>query len=338
MPHYLPGQNPLLDDFSRKYALPRWAMAVGGATMFPEFAARLEPGGDTHITAAPAAIPAREPGIADVHSMHVKGKIWAIFGAGGNITVQIGDEGVLVVDTGTAANAPAVREEIRRLAGDRPVRYVIATDFHDENTGGNVLISEEPKQRAAIIANENVGLRLVEAKSPAGNLVMDTFYGDSKDIYFNGEAIEIIHVPAAHTDGDTIVFFRGSDVVSAGGVISTTSFPRFDPKEGGSVDGLIAALNRILDITVAETRGQGGTLVIPGHGRIYDETDIAEYRDMLTIIRDRIKNSIEKGASLAEVKRSRAALDYAGVFGATEGPWTTDRFIEAVYRNLGGGR
>ncbi len=338
VPHYLPGQNPLLDDFSRKYALPRWAMAVGGATMFPEFAARLEPGGDTHITAAPAAIPAREPGIADVHSMHVKGKIWAIFGAGGNITVQIGDEGVLVVDTGTAANAPAVREEIRRLAGDRPVRYVIATDFHDENTGGNVLISEEPKQRAAIIANENVGLRLVEAKSPAGNLVMDTFYGDSKDIYFNGEAIEIIHVPAAHTDGDTIVFFRGSDVVSAGGVISTTSFPRFDPKEGGSVDGLIAALNRILDITVAETRGQGGTLVIPGHGRIYDETDIAEYRDMLTIIRDRIKNSIEKGASLAEVKRSRAALDYAGVFGATEGPWTTDRFIEAVYRNLGGGR
>lgn len=104
------------------------------------------------------------------------------------------------------------------------------------------------------------------------------------------------------------------------------------------MNGLIAALNRILDITVAETRGQGGTLVIPGHGRIYDETDVAEYRDMLTIIRDRIKSSIEKGASLAEVERSRPALDYAGVFGATDGPWTTARFVEAVYRNLGGGR
>jgi glyoxylase-like metal-dependent hydrolase (beta-lactamase superfamily II) len=268
--------------------------------------------------------------------MHVKGKVWAIFGAGGNVTVQIGDEGVLVVDTGTAASAPAVRQEIRRLAGDRPVRYVVSTDFHDENTGGNVLISEEAKQRAAIIAHENVGLRLVEAGSEAGNLVMDTYYGDSKDLYFNGEAIKIIHVPAAHTDGDSIVFFRGSDVVSVGDVISTARFPQFDPKQGGSVDGLIAALNRILDITIAETRGQAGTLVIPGHGRLYDETDVAEYRDMLTIIRDRIRSSIEKGDSLGQVRRSRPALDYAGVFGVSKGPWTTDAFIEAVYRNLGG--
>jgi glyoxylase-like metal-dependent hydrolase (beta-lactamase superfamily II) len=167
---------------------------------------------------------------------------------------------------------------------------------------------------------------------------MDTFYGDSKAIYFNGEAIEIIHTPAAHTDGDVLVFFRGSDVVSAGGLISTTSFPSFAPDEGGSVDGLIAGLNRILDITVAETRAQGGTLVIPGHGRLYDETDVAEYRDMLTIIRDRIRAAIENGASLADVRRSRPALDYSGVFGAATGPWTTDAFIEAIYRELAGDR
>jgi glyoxylase-like metal-dependent hydrolase (beta-lactamase superfamily II) len=334
VPHYLPGENTLLDEFSEKYSVPRWAMAVGSATMYPEFAARLEPGGDRSIVADQARVPAREPDAAGIRSMHVKGRVWAIFGAGGNVTVQIGDEGVLVVDTGSAETAASVREEIRWLAGDKPIRYVIATHFHSDHTGGNVLLAAEPVQRAAILAHENVGLRLVEAQSEAGNLVMDTFYGDSKAIYFNGEAIEIIHVPGAHTDGDSVVFFRGSDVVSAGGLISTASFPRFDPDDGGSIEGLIAGLNRILDITVAETRGQGGTIVVPGHGRLYDEADVAEYRDMLTIIRDRIQSSIDRGDSLAAVRQSRPALDYAGIFGATTGPWTTDAFVEAIYRNL----
>src|SRR5690606_31934767 len=124
----------------------------------------------------------------------------------------------------------------------------------------------------------------------------------------------------------------------AGGVISTASFPSFAASQGGSVDGLVAALNRILDITVAETRAQGGTIVVPGHGRLYDEADVAEYRDMLTIIRDRIRNAVEHGDSLADVKRSRPALDYEGVFGAASGPWTADAFIEAIYRDLAGER
>ena len=164
---------------------------------------------------------------------------------------------------------------------------------------------------------------------------MDTFFGESKVIYFNGEPIEIIHVPSAHTDGDSLVFFRGSDVVSAGGIVSTLHFPRFDANEGGSVDGLVAALNRILDITVAETRGQGGTLVVPGEGRLYDEADVAEYRDMLVIIRDRVARAVSDGASLRELRDRRPALDYAGVFGAGDGAWTTDAFVEAVYLDLG---
>jgi len=338
VPHYLPGENDLLDEFSQKYSVPRWAMSAGGATMYPEFAARLESGRSRGVAPAPAEVPPREALPEGIRSMHVKGKVWAIFGAGGNVTVQIGDEGVLVVDTGSASTAESVREEIRRLAGDRPVRYVINTHFHADHTGGNVVLASEPHQQAAILAHENVGLRLVETGSDAANLIMDTFYGDSKAIYFNGEVIEIIHVPNAHTDGDSLVFFRGSDVVSAGGVISTTSFPSFAANQGGSVDGLIAALNRILDITVAETRGQGGTIVVPGHGRLYDEADVAEYRDMMTIIRDRIRHAIDNGASLADVRRSRPALDYAGVFGASSGPWTTDAFIEAIYRDLSRGR
>jgi glyoxylase-like metal-dependent hydrolase (beta-lactamase superfamily II) len=167
---------------------------------------------------------------------------------------------------------------------------------------------------------------------------MDTYYGESKAIYFNGEPIEIIHVPQAHTDGDSIVFFRGSDVVSAGGVISTKSFPVFDNKQGGSVNGSIDALNRILDITVAANRGQGGTTVVPGHGRLYDETDVAEYRDMLTIIRDRIQASIDAGDSMREVTQSRPALDYSGIYDATDSPWTTNAFVESIYRDLNAAR
>lgn len=338
VPHYLPGENELLDEFSEKYSVPRWAMAVGAATMYPEFAERLAPGGSANIEAEPALAPAREPEPAGIRSMHVKGKVWAIFGAGGNITVQIGDEGVLVVDTGTTELAGAVREEIRRLSGDRPIRYVIATHFHADHTGGNVLLSDERDQRAAVLAHENVGLRLIETGAEAGNLIMDTFYGDSKAIYFNGEPIEIIHVPAAHTDGDSLVFFRGSDVISAGGVISSTSFPSFDAGQGGSAAGLLAALNRILEITVAETRGQGGTIVVPGHGRLYDETDVAEYRDMLTIVSDRIRSAVDDGDSLREVMQARPALDYSGIYDASGGPWTTETFVEAIYRDLGGSR
>jgi len=338
VPHYLPGTNTLLDDFSEKYSVPRWAMAAGAQSMYPEFAARLLPGGDTNVRAGAVDVPARAAATDEIRSMHVKGKVWAIWGAGGTVTVQVGDEGVLVVDTGTAKMAADVRKEIRAIAGEKPVRYVISTHFHADHTGGNVLIADEPVQRAAILAHENVGLRLVESGAEAGNLVMDTYFGDSKVIYFNGEPIEIIHLPSAHTDGDSLVFFRGSDVVAVGGIISTESFPRFSASEGGSVNGLIAALNRTLDITVAETRGQGGTIVIPGHGRLYDEADVAEYRDMLTIIRDRVQRAVDEGDSLRDLRRRRAALDYAGVFGAADGEWTTDAFIEAVYRDLGGER
>jgi glyoxylase-like metal-dependent hydrolase (beta-lactamase superfamily II) len=336
VPHYLPGENPLLDEFSDKYGVPKWAMEAGSAAMYPEFATRLEQAESRGVRATPAVVPPRPPPTDGIRSLHVKGGIWLIVGAGGNVTVQVGDEGVLVVDTGTAEMADRVREEIRSIVGDKPIRYVIATHWHADHTGGNAILSDEPKQRAAIVAHENVGLRLIEADAQAGRLVMDTFYGDSKVIYFNGEPIEIIHVPSAHTDGDSIVFFRGSDVVSVGGVISTQSFPSFDPSQGGTVNGLIDALNRILDITVAETRGQGGTIVIPGHGRLYDEADVTEYRDMLTIIRDRVQNAIDEGRSLKQLEERRPTLEYDGVFGAGAGPWTSEAFIEAAYRSLSG--
>jgi glyoxylase-like metal-dependent hydrolase (beta-lactamase superfamily II) len=335
VPHYLPGANPLLDEFSEKYKVPRWTLDAGTATMYPEFSQRLkQPAGQAPQTPRQTAAVPRPQLPQGIRSMHVKGNVWAVMGGGGNVTVQVGDEGVLVVDTGTEQMAGAIRAEIRKIAGDKPIRYVINTHWHADHTGGNARLAQEPKQRAAILAHENVGLRLTESKSSVGSLVMDTFYGQSKNIYFNGEAIEIIHVPSAHTDSDAIVFFRGSDVVSAGDVIATENLPIFLLKEGGSMNGSIDALNRIIDITVAETRGQGGTTVIPGHGRLYDEADVVEYRDMLTILRDRIQDGISKGKTLQQVKEMRPTLDYDGVFGATTGFWTTDMFIESAYQSL----
>ncbi|MFZ9584816.1 MAG: MBL fold metallo-hydrolase, partial [Pseudohongiellaceae bacterium] len=300
-------------------------------TMYPEFSGAL-----TGTARAEAAAPAALAPLAaaeGLQSLQVRDRIWLITGAGANITAQVGDEGVLLVDSGSAANAEAVRAEIRRIAGNKPVRYIINTNWQESHTGGNVLLSDEG-QRAAILAHENVGLRLAEADSPASALVMDTYYGDNKTLYFNGEAIEIIKVPNAHTDGDSLVFFRGSDVVVAGGVIDTASFPRIDDEQGGSIGGELAALNRILDITVAETRGQGGTLVIPGHGRLYDEADVAEYRDMVTIVRDRVQSALDSRTSLADLQAGQPVLDYAGVFGAAGSDWTGERFVEAVFEQL----
>jgi glyoxylase-like metal-dependent hydrolase (beta-lactamase superfamily II) len=333
VPHFLPGENPLLDEFAEKYRLPRWVMAAGGATMYPEFAQRIDIGAS--VDAAAPSTPASMVVDAELQSVQVKERIWLITGAGANITVQVGDEGVLVVDTGTAALAERVRAEIRSFAGDKPIRYIINTHWHADHTGGNVVLSDEG-QRAAVLAHENVGLRLALAEAAASTLVMDTYYGDNKTLYFNGEAIEIIKIPNAHTDGDSLVFFRGSDVVVAGDVIDTGSFPRFVTDEDGSISGVLAALNRILDITVAEYRGQGGTIVIPGHGRLYDEADVAEYRDMVTIIRDRVQRALANGDSIAELRASDPALDYSGVFGAPGSDWTGATFVDAVFQQLGG--
>lgn len=334
VPHNLPGENFLLDDFATKYAVPRWVLGSGSASMYPEFTAQIAR--DDEVGAEAVADVPPVPVEEGLQTVHAKDQVWLITGAGANIAVQVGDEGVLLVDTGTAGMSDAVRDEIRKIAGDKPIRYIINTQWHDDHTGGNVSLSSNEGQRPAILTHENVGLRMATAGAEASSLEMETYYGDNKMIYFNGEAIEIIKVAGANTDGDSIVFFRGSDVVVAGDVIHTASFPHFIADEGGTIDGEIAALNRILDITVAETRGQGGTIVIPGHGRLYDEADVAEYRDMVTIVRDRIRAAVDKGASLADIKESEPVLDYAGVFGARGSDWTGDDFVEAIYQQLSG--
>jgi len=172
------------------------------------------------------------------------------------------------------------------------------------------------------------------APTPPNAWPSETYYSAFHDIYFNGEGIQMIHIPDAITDGDSIVYFRRSDVIAAGDIFMTTTYPVIDLKAGGTINGVIAGLNKVLDLCIPKEKQEGGTTVISGHGRISDEADVLEYRDMLTIIRDRIQDAIKKGRTLPQIQAAGLTKDYDGRYGATTGPWTTAMFVEAVYQSL----
>ena len=341
VPHYLPGTNTELNMFSRGHNIPLEAALGGAQTMYPEYLARMRQlvaGTAGPVpTRQPAAAPAGpvNPVIEGVTSQHVGGQVWMITAGNRNIAVQIGSEGVLVVDPGEAAQAEAVLAEIRRLAPGKPVRAIVNTSADPALAGGNLRVGEgatPAAQRAAIIAHENTSLRITKTGVSGLAIPSDVFFRGARELYFNDEPIEIIHVPSAYSDGDVIVFFRKSDVIAAGHVIEDLSFPI--TSEGGSLQGTIDALNRILLMTVASWRSQGGTQVIPVRGRPYDEGDVAEYRDMVTIVRDRIQDAIAKGRTLAQIKADRLSQDYDGRYGSVPGPGSTDAFLEAAYQDI----
>lgn len=294
---------------------------------------------------APAAPPP-----AQLVVEHVRGNVYMIGGAGGNITVQLGDEGVLIVDSGLAQNAQAVLVELRKLS-DKKLDYIVNTHYHPDHTGGNAVIAPTGQYvggvgigvapRAAIWAHENVlnrvsavDPRTKEPLIPGQGWPIETYFTATQDLFFNDEAIQVIHMPNAHTDGDSVVFFRRSDVIATGDLFNTTMYPYIDVNAGGHVNGIIAALNRIVDLAVPAGNEEGGTMIVSGHGRIGDEYDLLVYRDALTIIRDRIEDLVKKGMTLDQVRAAKPTLDYDGVYGATSGFWTTNQFIEAVYNNL----
>ncbi len=292
----------------------------------------------------------------EVQALHVQGKVYMLVGAGGNVTIQVGDDGILVVDTQFEATAPKLLAKIREIAGKRPIRYVVNTHFHPDHVGGNAAVATAGEQivagnfaaqvalrtggenRAFILAHENTLNHLATPSTgkpmPQTAWPTDTFFVDRKDLYFNGEAIVLLRQPNAHTDGDIIVHFRGSDVIAAGDLYINTTYPFIDRANGGTINGLIDALNNILDITVPAEKQEGGTYVIPGHGRLADEADVVEYRDMLTIIRDRVRKMVESGMTLEQVKAARPTRDYDGRYGAETGFVTTAGFVESVYTSV----
>jgi cyclase len=287
----------------------------------------------------------------EVHVLPVQGNVYMLVGdGGGNVTIQVGPDGVLLVDTSFAQLSNKILAEIRKLS-DKPIRYIINTHVHPDHVGGNENLAKigntiaggnvggDAPPGATIIAHENVLNRMsaptgTQAPFPVGAWPTDTYFTKQKEVYFNNEAVIVVHQPAAHTDGDSIVFFRRSDVVSAGDVFVTTSYPIIDQQRGGTINGTIKSLNYLLDLAIPKDKQEGGTYIIPGHGRLCDEADLLEYRDMVTIIRDRIEDLVKKGRTLEQVRASKPTLDYDGRYGATSGFWTTDMFIEAVYKDL----
>ena len=282
---------------------------------------------------------AQMPNDGEIHVLPAQGNVHMLVGAGGNVAVQIGDEGVLVVDTGTAAMSEKLLAAIKKLSG-KPIRYIVNTHFHPDHTGGNMTIGKAGGTTRGgsteIVAHENTLNRM---SAPAGKASptpveawpTDTFFPEEKDFFFNEEAVMLYHDQAAHTDGDAIVFFRRSDVVVAGDIFVTTEYPFIDSANGGTVYGVIAGLNRLLDLCVPKHEQEGGTMVIPGHGKLSDESEVLEYRDMMVIIKDRIEDMVKRGLTLEQVKAGKPSLDYDLHYGADSGPWTTDMFIAAIY-------
>src|ERR1700674_2656596 len=285
----------------------------------------------------------------EIHVLPAQGNIYMLVGAGGNVTVQIGKDGVLVVDTQYAALSNKILAAIRTLSSG-PIRYIINTHVHADHTGGNENIRkagstiaggnvsfdiQDAGQGAQILAHDNV-LKRMSSRSltppiPAAAWPTSTFVGDDKKLFFNGEGIHIIHQPSAHTDGDSIVFFQRSDVISAGDIFTTTNYPVIDLAAGGTINGIVDGLNKIIDLIIPVYGQEGGTLVVPGHGRLSDMGDVINYREMATIVRDRVQDMVNRGMTLEQVKAARPTRDYDPVYGAMTGFWTTDMFVDAVY-------
>ena len=290
-----------------------------------------------------------------IQVLPVQGNVYMLVGDGANITAQVGNDGVLLVDAGVASMGDKLVETVQSRF-HKPIRYIIDANIFADHAGGNENVGKRGRRYdapagnpgnpiailgagAQIIAFQSVLDRMSDSKSRDYVADEDAWPNDAyeeprKPLHFNGEAIDNLHQAAANTDGDSMVLFRSSDVVSAGDIFSTTNYPIIDVQRGGSLQGVIEGLNRLMyQITVTGEHQEGGTMIIPSHGRVCDQGDLSFYQEMVTVIRDRIQSMIKKGMTLEEVKAAKPTMDYDPRYAST-GTWTADMFVEAAYRSL----
>ena len=295
------------------------------------------------------AIPTVGAGNVDV--LHVRGNVHMLVGAGGNITVHAGSDGILIVDSGIQAMSGKVIEAIRSVSKG-PLRYIVNTTERPEHVGGNsavaaigstipfrppedVRVSDggaRAKPKASVISFVSTLERMSaptgqKAPWPEDAWPDNTYSTPQKKLYFNDEPVVVMHVPG-NTDGNSIVHFRIADVISVGDLVDLTAYPVIDVKAGGSIQQLFDALYRVIDVTVPNRKSEAGTLVIPGHGRLADQPDVVYYNQMVGIVRDRIKDMIARGLTLQQVKAERPTRDYDTRYGSP------DAFIEGAYESL----
>jgi cyclase len=312
-----------------------------------------------------AAVGAQAPARDGLEVVQIRPNFHVIGGAGGNILVQVGPEGVILVDSGSLEAADSVLAAIKRIT-PLPIRYIINTGMDADHVGGNDKLARSGLSilpgavaagaglnddlvsnsgRASVLAHENVLARMTASSGvdavPFALWPTKTFAYRQYSMYLNGEGIQVIHMPAAHTDGDTVVFFRRGDVIATGDIIDTTRWPVIDLKRGGTVQGVLDALNRLMDMSILNVPLQwhpDRTLLVPGHGHVYDKFDLLEYRDAVTVVRDRVQEQVDEGKTLAQVKAANPTLGYRSQYGADSGPWTTDTFVEVIYNELAAAR
>jgi len=225
-----------------------------------------------------------------------------------------------------------MREAAERLLASYPNFTSVTGTAEATNLAVRSVDFATAAQAAEIIASDPVAARMKDYPSEAWPT--ETYIGGRNELFFDGEAIELHHPPAAHTDGDSIVFFRRSDVIATGDIMDTDRYPVIDLARGGSLEGIIDGLNRVLDLAIPAKAEEGGTMVIPGHGRLSDIGDVINAREMVTIVRDRVQNMVKRNMTLEQVKAAKPTRDYDPLYNTPGAFVTGDAFVEAVYRSL----
>jgi cyclase len=294
---------------------------------------------------------AQDNGGIDV--VKVRKNFYMLAGAGGNIGVQIGSDGIVLVNTGAVAATDKVLAALKTLT-ELPIRYIIDADAGADFVGGNEKLAKAGYTiftnalggganalpnggGASILAHDSVLRRISTGKDalPNGAWPNEAFFTPRKAIRMNDEGLEIFYQPAAHSNADSFVLFRSSDVVVTGDVMDTTRFPVIDLANGGSIQGEIDALNRLIDLTIAPTPfiyKDVGTYVIPGHGRVCEQAEVVDYRDMVVLVRDVVADLAKQGKTLDQIKAARPALPYETRYGTQAG--ATNAFVESIFKSL----